>query len=268
MYPFFTFGSITVPSYGVMMMLGVLVASTIGLLRVRRAGLVVENAIIILACAFGFALLGATGLYIAVSYSWSELMEMLRDGTLFTENRLGLVFYGGLLAAIPGAFVGQRIAGARLRDYVPAMLPCIPLGHAFGRIGCLLGGCCYGRPTNLPIGVVYNNPISDAPQGIALFPVQALESLILLAIFVVLILYTRAGRPPRRIVGLYFMLYAVCRMCMEYLRYDAVRGHIGFWSTSQWISAFLFLLGAFLWMHRARADAGERRQANGADRAA
>ena len=55
---------------------------------------------------------------------------------------------------------------------------------------------------------------------------------------------------------------------MEYLRYDAVRGHIGFWSTSQWISAFLFLLGAFLWMHRARADAGERRQANGADRAA
>ena len=262
MYPFFTLGSITIPSYGVMMMLGLLVAGTIGLLRVRRAGLVVENAIIILACAFGFALLGATGLYIAVSYIWSELMEMLRDGTLFTENKLGLVFYGGLLAAMPGAFVGKKIAGAHLRDYVPAMLPCIPLGHAFGRIGCLLGGCCYGLPTDLPIGVVYINPISDAPQGVALFPVQALESLILVAIFVVLILYTRANRPPRRIVGLYFMLYAVCRMCMEYLRYDAIRGHIGFWSTSQWISAVLFLAGVLLWMHRSREDARARRQAN------
>ena len=262
MYPFFTLGSITIPSYGVMMMLGLLVAGTIGLLRVRRAGLVAENAIIILACAFGFALLGATGLYIAVSYSWSELMEMLRDGTLFTENKLGLVFYGGLLAAMPGAFVGKKIAGARLRDYVPAMLPCIPLGHAFGRIGCLLGGCCYGLPTDLPIGVVYINPISDAPQGVALFPVQALESLILVAIFVVLILYTRADRPPRRIAGLYFMLYAVCRMCMEYLRYDAIRGHIGFWSTSQWISAVLFLAGVLLWMHRGREDARARREAN------
>ena len=91
---------------------------------------------------------------------------------------------------------------------------------------------------------------------------QALESLILVAIFVVLILYTRANRPPRRIVGLYFMLYAVCRMCMEYLRYDAIRGHIGFWSTSQWISAVLFLAGVLLWMHRGREDARARRQAN------
>ena len=262
MYPFFTLGPITVPSYGVMMMLGLLIASTVGLLRVRSAGLKFENAIIILACGFGFGMLGATGLYIAVSYSWSELMEMLRNGTLFTENKLGLVFYGGLLAAIPGIFVGKKIAGARLFDYVPAMLPCVPLGHAFGRIGCLLGGCCYGIPTDLPIGVVYNNPISDVPQGIALFPVQALESLILLGIFAVLILYTKVKRPPQRIVGLYFMLYSVCRMCMEYLRYDEIRRHIGFWSTSQWISTFLFLAGIFLWMHRVKVDEWGQREAN------
>ncbi len=235
-----------IPSYGIMMMLGLFAASALGLVRVHKAGLRWESAVVLIACGFGFGILGSTVLYVIVSYNWSELIELLCSGALFTEEKLGLVFYGGFLAAIPGVLFGARLTKAHLRDYVPAMVPCIPFGHAFGRIGCLMAGCCYGIPTSLPIGVVYHNPISDAPDGVALFPVQALESLLLLVIFVMLIAYTKKRRTPVRIVGLYFMLYAVCRFCLEYLRYDAIRGHVAFWSTSQWISILMLLVGSGL----------------------
>lgn len=246
MYPYFTLFSRQVPAYGVMMMLGLLVAGSIGMLRVRRRGLRWENAIVILACAFGCGLLGAVGLYLLVTYSPGELGRMLLSGELFSGNRLGLVFYGGLIGAMPGACLGARIARARLPDYIPSMVPCIPLGHAFGRIGCLLAGCCYGIPTDLPIGIVYPEGMPSAPAGVPLFPVQPLESLILILIFGILILYTRRERLPSRVVGLYFLLYAISRFFLENLRYDAIRGHFGLWSTSQWISAGLLLTGCGL----------------------
>lgn len=216
------------------------------MVRIRCRGQRWEDAMVILACAFGFALVGATGLYLAVTYSPRELGAMFRSGELFSGNRLGLVFYGGLLSAIPGAWLGARIAHARLADYIPAMAPCIPLGHAFGRIGCLLAGCCYGIPTKLPIGIVYPEGTPSAPAGVPLFPVQAVESLILIVIFGILGLYTCRPRPARRVIGLYFLLYAVCRFCLESLRYDAIRGHLGVLSTSQWISAALLLAGGIL----------------------
>lgn len=247
MCPYFYVFSRRIPTYGVMMIAGVLAAGMMGVVRVHRAALRWENAVVIIACSFGFALMGAMGLYLLVTYRWSEIVELVKTGELFTGNRLGLVFYGGIFGAIPGVLLGTRITGSRLEDYIPPMLPCVPLGHAFGRIGCLLAGCCYGIPTDLPIGIVYREAISDAPKGIALFPVQALESLILIGIFLILVRYTRQNPPAVRVVALYLMTYAICRFGLEWLRYDAIRGYFGDWSTSQWISIILFYGGLSLW---------------------
>ena len=247
MCPYFYVFSRRIPSYGVMMMAGVLAAGLAAVIRVRRAALRWENAVVIIACSFGFALVGAMGLYVAVTYRWSEIVELVKTGDMFTGNRLGLVFYGGVFGAIPGVLLGTRITGSKLEHYVSPMLPCVPLGHAFGRIGCLLAGCCYGVPTDLPIGIVYQSAISDVPKGIALFPVQALESLILIGIFFILVRYTRKKPPAIRVVALYLMTYSICRFCLEWLRYDAIRGYFGNWSTSQWISIILFYGGLLLW---------------------
>lgn len=236
-----------VPAYGVMMMAGLVVAGSVGMARVRRAGLRVESAIVVLACAFGLALLGAMGLYLAVTYPVQEILRMVRSGELFTENKMGMVYYGGLLGAIPGAWLGMRLSGARPSDYIPPMVPCIPLGHAFGRIGCLLAGCCYGAPTELPIGVVYQESYSGVPVGVPLLPVQMMESVALIAIFGILSAYARRTRPAARVISLYLMLYAPCRFMLEWLRYDAIRGMFGIFSTSQWISLALFLTGIALW---------------------
>lgn len=246
MHPYFYVFSHRVPAYGAMMAVGLLVAGGMAMLRVRRAGLHWEDAIAILACAFGFALTGAAGLYIAISYSMEEIWDMLRTGTLFRAGRVGLVFYGGLIFAVPGVWVGARLAKVRPAPFVAPMWPCIPLGHAFGRIGCLLAGCCYGVPTDLPIGIVYEQSISGVPAGVSLVPVQGIESAALLLIFAALVQFTRKPRPATQVVALYLLLYAPCRFGLEWLRYDSIRGIYFGLSTSQWISAALFLTGMAL----------------------
>lgn len=250
MYPYFNVFSRQIPAYGTMMMLGLLVAGSIGMHRVRRAGLRWEDALVLLTCGFAFALLGAAALYVAVTYSLSETVEMIKTGELFTGERVGLVFYGGLLGCVPGVLLGKKLTRAKLSEYAPAMVPCIPLGHAFGRVGCLLAGCCYGRPADGWPGIVYPPGTPGVSEGARLFPVQALESAILLAIFAVLVKYSAGKRTAARVVGLYFLLYAACRFALEGLRYDAVRGRWGSFSTSQWISIGLFAAGAVLWALR------------------
>lgn len=260
MHPYFNIFSRQIPAYGTMMMLGLLVAGSIGMRRVRRAGLRWEDALVLLTCAFAFALLGAAALYVAVTYSLSETIEMITSGELFTGGRVGLVFYGGLLGCIPGVLLGKKLTRVKLSQYVPAMVPCIPLGHAFGRVGCLLSGCCYGRPVNGFPGIAYPSGTPGVPEGVQLFPVQALESAILLAIFAALVKYSQGKRTASHIVGLYFLLYAVCRFALEGLRYDPARGYWGPFSTSQWISMGLFAAGAALWTLRPqrRVDENDR----------
>lgn len=263
MYPFFYIFSCRVPAYGAMMALGLLVAGSLGLRRARKAGLRWEDGLVILACGFGTALLGAAGLYLAVTYSPAQLWALICSGELFSENRLGLVFYGGLIFALPGAWLGARAARAKLPDFVCPMLPCLPLGHAFGRLGCLLAGCCYGVPTHLPIGVMYTESYSGVPTGVALFPVQAVESAALLLIFGALVAYTRRRRRPNRVGALYLLLYAPCRFVLEFFRYDAIRGSFFGLSTSQWLSLALFAVGWALCFLPDLAHASARTPASG-----
>lgn len=223
------------------------------MLRVRKSGQRWEDGLAILACGFGTALLGAVALYIIITYPFAEFLQLLRSGELFSGEHLGLVFYGGVLGALPGALLGARIAHVRLMGFVSPMLPCLPLGHAFGRLGCLLAGCCYGKPTSLPIGVVYTVGYSGVPTGIPLLPVQAFEGAALLLIFLILAAYTRHGHPPMRVMALYLLLYSPCRFALEFLRYDAIRGAFLCFSTSQWLSILLAVAGIVLW-HFSKRD--------------
>ena len=256
MYPYFSVFSYQIPAYGVMMGVGLFVAGGVALVRVQHAKLHWEDALVILACAFGFALLGAAGLYVLVTYSIRQIFEMIRTGELFQSNRMGLVFYGGLLLAIPGSWLGARLARTHLMDYVVPIVPCIPLGHAFGRIGCLLAGCCYGVPTNLPIGIAYTQNLSGAPLGVPLFPIQAIESAALVLVFIILIFYTRCVRKPMQVAMLYIMLYSPLRFILEWFRYDAIRGVYFGLSTSQWISIAIFIPAIVLFLISAKKSSG------------
>jgi phosphatidylglycerol:prolipoprotein diacylglycerol transferase len=126
--------------------------------------------------------------------------------------------------------------------------------HAIGRIGCFCAGCCYGRAMDPPFGV-YFRADSVAPIGVALFPVQLLESVLNFILFIILFGYSRKPRADRQITGLYIACYGVIRFILEFFRGDGERGILWIFSTSQWISLALIPLGLY-WLLKATKKRG------------
>ena len=171
----------------------------------------------------------------------------------------GFVFYGGLLGGILGYLVGVKIARCSFSDFVNTFAFVIPYIHAWGRVGCFCAGCCYGIPYDGPLAVHYTHPVSDAPCGPGIFPVQLLEALLLFAFaFWVLLMLLRhaqlvSASVPRHAelvsasLFLYYTLfYSLVRFGLEYLRHDKSRGFFWIFSTSQWISIFIFLISVII----------------------
>ncbi len=248
MYPYIRIDFLhrLIPTYGLMMALGMLLCGFWGGYRCKKRGLDVNNFIIIATfCVMG-ALVGAKLLYLLVTFSPAQLWAMIRAGDFSVFVGGGLVFYGGLILAIGFAFIGAWVAQDNLLLYENAVVPCIPFGHALGRIGCLLGGCCYGMPYDGPLAVQY--PGEDFTR----FPVQPLEALLNCCVGCVLLLFARKARKPMAICALYLMLYSVERFFLEMLRGDEARGIFEGLSSSQWISLGLALMGGILLVVRIR----------------
>ena len=164
-------------------------------------------------------------------------------GELMTLARSGGVFYGGLIAAVLVAF--WYISRHRLPFWTTCDMfaPGIALGHTIGRLGCLMAGCCFGRPTSLPWGITFTDPFAASnvgtPLGVALHPTQLYDAGAELLILVFLLATERKGRPfPGRTFWGYILLYAASRFVIEFFRGDE-RGIILGLSTSQFISLVL-----------------------------
>lgn len=152
----------------------------------------------------------------------------------------GSVFYGGALGAAAGIWLwALRHMRPRTGDLMDLYAVGLPLFHGFGRIGCFLGGCCFGIPCEH--GLTYtHNPIEMA-NGVPRFPVQLLEAALEFGIFaLVLVLFLRDDMRGRLLM-VWTLAYACVRFLDEFLRGDTYRGFFGPLSTSQWISLVLLL---------------------------
>lgn len=137
----------------------------------------------------------------------------------------------------------RRIPLWKMADYA---IPGLAAGHALGRVGCFLNGCCYGRAaTAHPAwGVVY--PACSEPgqafAGVPLYPVQLLEAAGLLAIWSVLLWAYPRRKREGEVFALYLLLYPPLRFALEYLRGDPRQGA---WNVdaAQWISIGLWAFG-------------------------
>lgn len=149
----------------------------------------------------------------------------------------GSVFYGGLLGGIGTGFWYARRKKLSLGEYADLAAVGIPLFHGFGRIGCFLGGCCYG--IECPVGFVFQNSLVEAANGVSRFPVQLVEAGFEFLLFGLLLWMTGKGLQKNNRIFWYLGLYAVGRFLLEFLRGDVIRGFVGGLSTSQWISLAL-----------------------------
>ncbi len=247
----FTIGPVTVYGYGLMLALGVVCAVFLADNRAKRLDLSSEAvySLGILCAVFGF--IGAKLLYLIL-----HLSDIMEDPSwIFTALSQGFVVYGGIIAGIL-AGIGycryQKLPSARYFDLI---MPSIALAQGFGRIGCFLAGCCYGRETDAWYGVIFASN-SCAPSGVRVIPTQLISSgLDFVHCFLLLYLAGKIHRDGR-IGSLYLILYSSGRFCIEFLRDDA-RGNIGFLSTSQFISLLILIIGMILWFKPTKISSTE-----------
>lgn len=231
MFPFFTFLGRIIPSYGLCLVLGIVVSCFLAVIRAKKINMDTNNLIVIAATSVGCGLICAKLLYIAVTFSFVEILNMIKNGSLDFIVQGGLVYYGGLIGGIIAAYITTILLKEDIDKVIITVVPCIPLGHAFGRLGCLLAGCCYGSEYNGAFAVILNI------NGVAVstFPIQAVESILNLFLCFGLICICKKIRRKSLLLMVYLYMYSVMRFFLEYFRGDLVRGVFLGLSTSQWI---------------------------------
>ncbi len=228
-----------IPTYGLLICLGGLLANLIALFVAKKKQQDVNDLIVLEAYAILGGYLGAKVLYVIVSYkeiNWHRIMDVRYLSQIM---RGGFVFYGGVLLGVAFVILGGKLHKIDCRTYMKNFIFLVPFVHAFGRIGCYMSGCCYGIPYDKWPNVIFPEN-SFAPSGVKLFPVQIVEAGFLFVIFLVLG-YWRFVRKSEYVVELYFILYGILRFLLEYCRADEARGTYLFFSTSQWISIVMVI---------------------------
>lgn len=257
MFPeLFHLGSFWLPTYGFLVAIGVMAGLTVAAKLAQRAGVDSENAWNLGALIVIASIVGAKVMLIINDWGWYSS----HPGEIFSFSTLqaGGVFYGGLIAAVALSLWYIRRHHLPVLATCDAFAPGIALGHAIGRLGCFAAGCCYGKPTTLPWGIRFTNPlanrISGTPLGVALHPTELYESLFELLNFFFLYWLVKRKTNDGQVLGAYMFLYGVARFFIEFVRGDPERGSVfgGLMTGTQLISVFLVLAGTALWLRRKR----------------
>ena len=165
----------------------------------------------------------------------------------------GSVYYGGLLAMLLTIYLYRRKKGLG-RGYNDLFAVVIPLFHAFGRIGCFLGGCCYGMECSF--GFTYRYAIVEAANGVSRLPVQLFEAVFNFVLFIVLCNFFRKRKYEGWLLHIYLYAYPIFRFVNEFFRGDAYRGIWWGLSTSQWISLMILIGNTIVVLRRKKKEAG------------
>lgn len=189
------------------------------------------------------------------AFLFNSLFHSIEKGRLTVG---GITWLGGACGAMATFLILCRQLVPKRRGYEPetlsALMPGMALGHAFGRVGCFLGGCCYGRVSNSPLAVVYPAgshaakiyPNADGTGSLPVLPIPLFEAAFELILFVCMMLLPK--RAKKYSLSLYSVAYGAFRFIAEFYRGDD-RGSVGGLITpSQLLSVLLVLFGVCLFL--------------------
>ena len=162
----------------------------------------------------------------------------------------GLSFYQGFWGSVLATYIYVRWHGKTAAWVADRAAVAVPLGHAVGRFGCFLNGCCFGKPTTLPWGVVFDagGRVPQKYLGVRLHPNQLYElagTLFLAAVFHQVLKRKPKPLPDGSLFCLYIIGYALYRFCLEPLRGDDPGSIAWFLSTAQWIAVAHVAFGIY-----------------------
>lgn len=235
-------GPITVKGYGLMIAIGVILALFLGEKLAKKRG---QDPDMIYNLTFLCAISGFLGAKIL--FCIVEFDALIKDPMSVLKSN-GFVVYGGIIGGILAAAVYLKRKKCNFWDYFDIVLPSVAVAQGFGRIGCFLAGCCYGRETDSWIGIAFTNS-RFAPNHVKLIPTQLISSAGMFLIAAVLLWFLKRQKRPGQTGALYLILYSIGRFGVEFLRND-FRGEIGPFSTSQFISVLILLVGVGLFLRK------------------
>ena len=162
----------------------------------------------------------------------------------------GFVFYGSLLFCFGVLYWFIRKYKIAYKPFLDLIAITTCIIHAFGRLGCFIAGCCYGKPLDHFPAVTYTNPLSSAPLHCGLHPTQLYESGAIILVLTVLLLVKQKRAFQGQLFALYLLLYPIVRFVIEYFRGDVERGLLfnGNISHSQLISMAIFSVGIYTYV--------------------
>ena len=244
----FFLGTLPIRWYGVMMALAFWFGLWTATRRARLANVHGEIiADVTMWLMFG-SIVGARLVWV-ITY-WKTDLAGQPFSEVFMIQHGGLVFYDGLMGAtITGIsyLVWKKLPVWNIADI---LAPSIALGSVFGRIGCLMNGCCYGRICEMPWAIHF--PASHETAGAPVHPTQIYDALLNLALYFALAGLFRRRQFQGQILALYFIGYALCRSVVECFRgdYPADHIHAGLFTSAQLVSVPILVAGLALYFWR------------------
>lgn len=205
-----TISNITIPTYGTMILLGAVIVTILGIMVCKLRGLQVTKFLTLELIGGMSAIIGAK--------LWSMRMHAEQGISLPAFWRSGYSSYGGILLGMVAVYGSAKLLHLDFARYAKKLIFLVPLFHAFWKVGCYFGGCCYGIAYSGPGAVVFPSCVL-APAGVPLFPVQLLEAAILgiLSVACFVKSFTVFTHPVLDYIG----WYASLRFLTEFLRQHA-----------------------------------------------
>ena len=250
-------------SYGAMLALGFLVGIIIAMLNGKKEGVKGEHIINLSLLIIVSAIVGSHLLHILMA-------EDAGGGSPLGFAGGGFAFYGGYIAAVAVSIAYCRRKAIPFMKMADTMTPSIALGLAFGRSGCTLAGCCWGRPINKPLpdwalsivdfdwpqslAIRFLHPEALAPKGVYLVPTELLLGLGGIVVFLILQFVIRPRKAwTGQLFAWFLVLYALERSFWETFRGDPRGMYFNeLVSTSQLVSVPILALGIWLIVHQRR----------------
>ena len=260
MLPVFTLLGRDFSMYAVMSIIGLLFAGWIFCKRIRKETKDDTDAIIFLIVLSVGMLIGGHLLYACINFKNLPLIFKASSfsGLMFALSQVfgGMIFYGGLIGAYILGVIHVKIRKLDMILYMDSAALFAPTFHGFARIGCFLGGCCYGIESKIGFAALGNTitSIGEARR----FPIQLLEAALNFIIAIIIFFLLKNQKLKGQAFYFYLSLYAVIRFFDEFLRGDEIRGFIFGLSTSQFISILveIFALVMLFLISRKKKDDG------------
>ncbi len=228
-------GPFTVFSYGLALAVAFVTASLLAALQARRRGISFDSILNLCFAVFIFGIIGGRVFHILGSFG--DYVDNPLE--IFMLQHGGLSWFGGLFAGTLGGLYYIRKTGLPLYETLDLISPFAALGHAIGRIGCFLNGCCYGK-------VSEHFGLYSESQGAMVIPTQIYSSIILVVLFVFLRFIQDRRHTPGQVFALYLIFDSVQRFIIEFWRGDHSPFFAGL-TAFQIFSIIAFCIGAVLY---------------------